>query len=183
MIDRASTDELEATKRRLDELEGKLTQKDQQGEFRQLQATFLDAALDAVDDTTPLAKAVAAKAKGGATPAERAAATKRMAALRGKLWDLTVAMTDELGGDAPDPADVIARYEEMRGAELDELGIARPTATTTTDTKTNSQPADKKNPAKTLSADLSTPRVPRDAQSGKDHRAETRRMIESGKIE
>ena len=180
--EREEITERDATQRRIDELEQRLTQRDQQGEFRSLQANYLDSALDAITDTTPLAKAVVARAKGGTTPAERASAAKRMTALRGKLWDLTVAMTEELDGEAPDPADVIARYEDLRGAELDELGIPRPTATTD-DPKKNSQPADKKPPAKTLSADLSTPRVPRDAQSGKDHRAETRRMIESGKLE
>jgi len=178
--DREGMDELAATQRRLDELENKLSERDHQGEFAQLQGEYLGNTIASIGDEHPIARAVLAKATGGKTPAERAAAASKMKAFRGKLWDITVELTNELGGDAPDFADVITRYETMRRAELEELGVAPPTAI---DPKKNGQSAGKKTPAQTLSVDLSTPRVPRTNAGGREHRDETRRMLEAGQLE
>lgn len=189
--DREEIDERSATQKRLDEMEQRLTSREQQSEFRELQSSYLDATVDAIPDTAPIAKAALAAVENARAAARAAAtSTERVQALakaktlntkfRTKLWELTEAMTRENDGDVPLHADVIARYEEIRGEELDELGIPRPTTATK---KPNSQQAEKQNPAKTLSADLGAPRVPRSSQGGKEHRAETRRMLESGKIE
>ena len=181
-----STDE---TQKRIDALEKKLASKDSEAQFQQLQGQYLDSALDSITDESPIARAAIAaidKARAEGTPAGKARAAQLAGKLRGKLWELTVEMTTELDGDAPDPADVIARYEESRGAELDELGIPRPTAATTTP-KPNNKPADKQNPARTLSNDLSTSRVPRPRQSGdvarRESRKETLRALETGKLD
>lgn len=187
--EREEATRVDATQKRLEELEAKLESKDRQSEFQTLQSGYLDGAVDTIADTSPIARAAVAaieKARAAGTPADKARAGQLATKLRGKLWEITVALTEELGGDVPDFADVIARYEDLRGAELDELGIPRPTAATTTP-KQNAKPAEKQTPARTLSNDLSTTRVPRPTQSGdvhrKDHRKESLRMIESGKLE
>lgn len=167
--DRETVDETSALRRRLDELEGKLTAKEQQTEFQRLQTGYLDEAVKAIGDDSPTVKAMTAGAKN---PAK----------LRAALWRHTEELTRENDGDMPEFSDVVKRYQ----AELDEMGVPRPVAAApakTDDKKQNNQPADKQTPAKTLSADLSTPRVPRDAQSSKDHRAETRRLIAAGKLQ
>lgn len=189
MRERELAERGDETQRRIDALEEKLAARDRQAEFQQVQGRFLDHALDSITDDAPIARAAAAaidKARAENTPDGKVRATKLAQKLRGKLWELTVAMAAEFDGDAPDPADVIARYEESRGAELDELGIPRPTSTTT-QPKPNSKPADKQNPARTLSNDLSTSRVPRPRQSGdvarKESRRDTLRALETGKLD
>jgi hypothetical protein len=188
MRERELADRGDETQKRIDALEAKLAAKDKQTQFQELQGQYLDSALDAITEAAPIARAATAaidKARAEGTAAGKAQAAKLATKLRAKLWELTVAMTAELDGDAPDPADVIARYEESRGAELDELGIPRPTSTTTS--KPNNKPADKQHPARTLSNDLSTSRVPRPAQSGdvarKESRRDTLRALETGKLD
>lgn len=166
MREREQASDLTSVQRELAELKQQLASKDEQQTFEQQRTTYLDHTVKAIGDDAPIAKALA---------------TKNPNKLRAALWATTVELTQANDGDVPDFPEVVAAYEAARRAEFEELGIAPPTATTTT--KPNSKPADKQNPAKTLSADLSTPRVPRDAQGGKDHRAETRRMVESGKFE
>ena len=186
---RAESDELVATQKRLDELEQRLEGKDRQVTFESQKGAYIDHAMGAIDaaDAGPIVKAALARATAPArgsesdTPEARAAAARNMAKLRAKLWATTEAMIEELDGDVPEPAEVIARYEETRGAELDELGIPRPTAKTTP--KPNAQPAEKQNPARTLSDDLVAPRVPRPSSSGKDHRRETAALVASGKFD
>lgn len=181
--DRDDAERVDATQRRLDELEAKFSAREQQAELRQLWTGYLDTVVESVTDDAPIAKAAMAKidkARALGTPEGKAEAKKLYGKLYGKLREITEEMTKELDGDVPEHADVVARYEQLRGAELDELDIPRPTKS---DKKQNSQPADKQNPAKTLSADLGAPRVPRPSSSGKEHRNETRRMLESGKFE
>jgi hypothetical protein len=189
--DREESERVDATQRRLEELEKKFTVREQQTEYQELKTGYLDAVLEAVPDTAPITKSALAKieqaraaARAAKTSEERvqalAKAKQLNTKLRGKLWELTEAMAKE-EGEYPDLADVIARHEQIRGEELDELDIPRPTAKS--DKKPNNQIADKQNPAKTLSADLGAPRVPRTTTSGKEHRAETRKMLESGKFE
>lgn len=165
--DREVADDTTSLRREITELKQHLATRDQQTEFQQLQAGYLDNAVKAIGDAAPTLRAMAAK-----NPAK----------LRAQLWRHTEELTREQEGDVPDFAAVVDRYQ----AELDDMGVPRPAASapkTETETKTNNQAADKKTPAKTLSADLSTPRVPRPTTSGKEHRAETRRMLESGKFE
>lgn len=121
-------------------------------------------AVDAAD--APLAKQAMAK-----NP-ERAKARFQLHAM--ELLDET--------GDIPDAADVLARYEKTRRAELEELGID-PDSLTTPGQKKNDQPAAKKNAAKTLGNDLSTTRVPRPPSSDRELRAQVRAQLESGKLD
>jgi hypothetical protein len=187
---RAALADHDATSKRVDDIEAKfeererkLAEREQQSEFQRLQGRYLDDAVEAIGDAHPIARTVvsrAAAAAAGADKEERARANKALAKMRTKLWEITDEMSRELG-EVPPEADVIARYEEIRGAELDELGVPRPTGKPAAPAKQNNQTGREQNPARTLSADLSTPRVPRDAPSGKAHRAETRAMIEAGK--
>jgi DNA-binding SARP family transcriptional activator len=108
---------------------------------------------------------------------------KNPAATDQRLRRIAVELLNETG-DRPDVEDVLARYEQVRRAELEELGVdPKSIFTTTTPPKTNSQAAEKKNSAKTLSNDLSTPTVPRPRSSEREQRAETLAMLESGRLE
>ncbi len=164
--EREHSSELESTKKRLEELENKLTAKEQQTLFDRQRDAYVDATAKQIGEEAPLLKAFA---------------TKNPTKLRAKLWETTQRLIDETG-DVPDPSDVIAEYEKTRRDELEELGVDFATLSTTTPKK-NPQAADKKTPAKTLGNDLSTPRVPRPTKSDKEHRAETLSMLESGKLE
>lgn len=97
-----------------------------------------------------------------------------------KLREIARDLSHELG-DIPDIEDVLARYEKIRRAELEELGVDP--ATVIAAPKKNEQVAEKKPSAKTLGNDLSTPRVPRPRSSDREHRAETLALLESGKLE
>lgn len=168
--DRESVDDVAALRREIQELKQGLTQKDQQTEFQRLQGDFLDGTVKAIGETAPTVKAMASKGKN-------------QQKLRDALWRHTVELTHEQDGEAPDFAAVVARYQ----TELDEMGVPRPSAQAAPETKPNNETADKQNPARTLSNDLSTPRVPRTAQGGdenrRSNRKETLRMLESGKLE
>ncbi len=169
MREREGMDEMSKLRREIDELKQGLTKEKQATEFERLQADFLDGTMKAIADDAPTVKAMTSS-------------TKNPKKLRDALWRHTVELTHENDGDAPAFADVVARYQ----AELDEMGVPRPSAQAAKsddETKKNNQTADKTNPAKTLSGDLTAPRVPRDATSSKDHRAETRRMVEAGKYD
>lgn len=121
---------------------------------------------------TPLARYFLAKNPAGADRALRQAA-----------YDL---LTET--GDVPDAADVLARYEQTRRAELladgfDPDALVKAGAPTMTATKVNDQAAGKKLPAPTLGNDLSTPRVPRRYLGERANREETLGLLEAGKTE
>lgn len=149
---------------RVKQLEAKLERRDQESQLAEHRSTYLDHALKSVDDKTPLAKRLAEK-----NPAK----------LRAALWATAEELFEANDGDFPDHAEVLAHYEKTRRAEFSEFGFDVPTA----ETKKNSQPADKKHPAKTLGNDLATPRVPRPKQGEREHRAETLDMLERGSLE
>lgn len=165
MRDRDLDESTSSAHRRIEELEAKLEQKDQQAQIASQRSAYLDHAVKAIGEDAPLAKALAAK-----NPAK----------LREALWATTERLYRENDNEIPEPAALIAAYEKTRRAELEELGVDVPTLSTT---KKNNQAADKKHPAKTLGNDLSTPRVPRPTKSDKEHRAETLAMLESGRLE
>jgi hypothetical protein len=163
--EREANTQTSALQKRLDELEQKLTQKDQQAQFESKRTAYIEHAAKQITDETPIAKALGEK-----NPEK----------LRAALWATTERLVEENDGEVPDPADVLATYEKTRRAELEELGVDPTTLATP---KKNTQTADKKHPAKTLGNDLSTPRVPRPARSDREHRAETLEMLESGRLE
>jgi vancomycin resistance protein YoaR len=163
--EREANTQTSALQKRLDELEQKLTQKDQQAQFESKRTAYIEHAAKQITDETPIAKAL-----GDKNPEK----------LRAALWATTERLIEENDGEVPDPADVLATYEKTRRAELEELGVDPTTLATP---KKNTQAADKKHPAKTLGNDLSTPRVPRPARSDREHRAETLEMLESGRLE
>jgi DNA-binding SARP family transcriptional activator len=98
-----------------------------------------------------------------------------------RLRQIAVELLNETG-DRPDADDVLARYEQVRRAELEELGID-PASLSKTDTKKPDPQADKKPSAKTLANDLSTSRVPRPKSSERELRAETRAALLSGRLD
>ena len=171
MRDRESMSELEQLRAEVRELRDGITEDKQQQTFAQQQATFLDHTLKAIGDDAPIAKALV---------------TKNPTKLRAALWATTVELTEANDGDVPDFPEIVAAYEASRRAELEELGLAPPTAPPTKTPKKNDQPAEEKNTARTLSNDLSTPRVPRPTQSGDEGRKASRKatlqLIESGKL-
>lgn len=183
MRERQLIDRDDETEDRIAKLEKKLEAKEQETQFAEQRTNYVTAISEQISDEYPIAAAALAKTRVAAdAPLEE---RKAAAALRRKfetrLFQAAEQLWKESGDEtAPEPADVLAYFEKIRGAELDELGIARPSR----DTKPNGKPADKKQPATTLSSDLSTARVPRTSTGGsREHRAETRRMIESGKVQ
>jgi hypothetical protein len=169
MRERETETKVERIERELAETKQMLAQRDQQQAFEASRGQYLEHTVKAIDDSAPIAKALAAK-----NPAK----------LRAALWQTAERLIEENDGDVPEPEEVIAAYEATRKAELDELGISIPAAKAATETtKQNSQIADKKNPAKTLGTNLSTPRVPRPAKSDREHRAETLAMLERNQLE
>lgn len=184
--DREQMTELESLRAEIRDLKDGLTKRDEQQSFEQQRAAYIEHTAKELD---------AAIGKLGDTRLARALKGKNPASVRQRLWAATVELTEANDGDVPEFADVVAHYQAIRRAELEELGVdpdaviqaASAETDTETDTKKNNQAADKKNPARTLSNDLSTPRVPRPVQSGdesrKANRKETLRMLESGKLE
>ena len=182
--ERGAIADSDATSKRLDDLERKieereraLEQREQQSRTDEAAARYIGASLEEATEEHPIVQAIVAKAANGKTKEERLAGARAVKSLRAKLWTIAQEMAEE-DGEYPEASALLKRYEDIRGAELDEIGIPRPNA----NAKKNSQPADKTTPARTLSAELSTPRVPQSGTTGKDHRAETRRLIEAGKM-
>jgi hypothetical protein len=173
--DQSQETELAAVKRELAEIKSNLDKRDQSQRAQAEAGEYFNGMAQSIAQSTD-------------TPLLRSAITKNPKGTWKRLADITLELEKE-HGERPDAADVLATYEKRRLEELDELGIAPPTAAaTTTDsttTKKNHTPADKKQPAKTLGTDLSTPRVvqPRPDTSTKEHRAKTLEMLEAGKLE
>ena len=76
-------------------------------------------------------------------------------------------------GDVPDHADVVARFEKTRRAELEDYGV-NIDSILKTEQKKPDPPAAEKTAAKTLENTMSTPRVPRSSTSEREARAEAR---------
>ncbi len=163
---REQATKVDATEKRIADLEAKLAAKEQETTFESHRSKYLDFAFKAITDEVPIAKALAAK-----NPAK----------LRAALWSTAERMIAENDGDVPEVEEIVAAYEVSRRAELEELGVDPATFSATP--KKNIQAADKKHPAKTLGTDLSASRAPRPAKSDKEHRSETLAMLESGKLE
>lgn len=172
MREREAGDKLTATEKRIADLERKLEERDQRAQVQRQADEYMAGvtkAAGAAGDDTPLLRHFMAK-----NPEATVQRLRRVA------FDLAQEMDD-----IPEHADVIARYEKLRRAELDELGVDPATilSPATAKTKKNEQEAEKKNAAPTLSNDLSAPRAPRARVSEREDRAEVRRMLESGKLD
>jgi hypothetical protein len=167
---REQSGDVETLKREVAELRAERVREREQTALESNWGSYLDHAVKSIGDDAPISKALGAK-----NPAK----------LRAEFRATTQRLIEENDGDVPDFEEVISAYESRRRAELEELGVSLPAAgkAATTETKQNTQIADKKHPAKTLGNDLSTPRVPRPAKSDREHRAETLALLESGKLE
>lgn len=105
--EREHSDELAATQKRLKDLEGSIAQRDEQAKQSAAAERYLSSIEKAVVAATPLAKHFLVK-----TPDKT----------RGQLAEIALALLDETGAQ-PSPGDVVARYETVRRAELEELGV------------------------------------------------------------
>jgi len=168
MRERESLDKLTATERRIAELEQKLQERD----VREQATRHVEAYV------SQLSKAATAD---GAPALVKHAMSKSPEKTLQRLRQAAFELSQELD-DVPDHADVMARYERNRRAELEELGIT-PDSILKTAPKVNDPKADKVTPAKTLGNDLSTPRVPRTRTSEREERDEVRRALESGQLD
>lgn len=165
--EREHSEEVAALRKRLDARDAEDAERSERATIDREVTTYVDGLKAAVgtSDVSPLAKHFMNK-----SPAKTEATLRR----------LTYELAQETG-DKPDFDDVLARYEQTRRAELEELGVD-PASLTATSKKPEPE-ATKKTVAKTLGNDLSTPRVPRPKSSEREHRAETRRLLELGKLE
>lgn len=166
MREREHADELATLRKRLDERDSADKQRTETEHVQRETAKYVADLKAAVSDETPIVKHFLAK-----NPA------KTEAALRRTAYELS-----QETGDIPDHADVLARYEQNRRAELEELGLD-PNSILSAPSKKPDPEAAKKPAAKTLNNTLSTPRVPRSKSSEREQRAETLAMLESGKLE
>lgn len=132
---------------------------------------------------TYMADVTKAATAGELSPLAKHFMAKNPAATDHRLRRIAVELAQETG-ERPDVEDVLARYEKSRRAELEELGVdPNSILNASSPPKKNEQAAEKKNSAKTLSNDLSTPTVPRPRSSEREHRAETLALLESGRLE
>lgn len=171
MREREHASELSELRRRLDERDKADREREQGETIRRAAESYMSDVKTAAtkSDVSPLAKHFLAKHP------ERTDA---------RLRQIAVELLQETG-DRPDPEDVLARYEQIRRVELEELGVDPSTigAASAPATKVNTPTAAKVNAARTLANDLSTPRVPRPKSSEREHRAETLALLESGRLE
>lgn len=166
MREREHADELATLRKRLDDRDSADKQRTETEHVQRETAKYVSDLKAAVGDDSPIARHFLAK-----SPA------KTEAALRRTAYELS-----QETGDIPDHADVLARYEQTRRAELEELGID-PNSILSAPPKKPDLEAAKKPAAKTLGNALSTPLVPRPKSSEKESRAETLRALESGRLE
>lgn len=165
--EREQADRLASVEKQLAETREQLMKREAEARAQAEFERFVGDVKKSATDETPLVRLAFEK-----SPAKAQAAIAKVAY---DLW--------QEQGEEPTPADVVAHYEKIRRAELDELGVDVSAVIKTAPKKQN-QTADKKQPAKTLSTDLSTTTPVRGpAKSLEEHRAETRRLLEAGKLE
>jgi hypothetical protein len=171
--EREQTDTVSTLAKQLDDLKRTLAERDQKAEIDNAwQGYYSGVAKTATSETTeaPLFRAALANDPAGTERTIRTVADQ--------LYRDT--------GEYPDAQDVIVHYEKIIRAELKKFGLDP--AAKADEKKTGlkkPQEADEKKTGKTLSTDLSTstPAVPRNGKSREEHRAETLRLLEAGKLE
>jgi hypothetical protein len=163
--EREATDDRVALRKEMAELKSQLAEREQSAKYEQAWNGYLsDVTKAATAEASPLLKNAIEK-----NPA-RAAKTIRETAQQ--IYEET--------GEWPGAVDVVVAYDKARRAELAEYGIDIPV--NGTKPKTPPAPAPTNGSARTLANDMAgaTP-VPRDVASEKERRAETIRMMETGK--
>lgn len=165
--ERRDREEVASTKKRLADLESKIETEGKQAAMQREANEYLDGAVKAIGDTTPLTKALAAK-----NPAK----------VRGQLHQLTVELAQETG-ELPTHAAVVAAFEKRRIADLEELGgdvsayAAKPAAKVD-DKKIDANAAKKKTETKPAGEDDPLMKLP-----PKERRAKLLARIEAGEID
>lgn len=168
--ERETTDEVAALRKELDNHKAELAK---QRETAQLEAAWNNH----ISDVAKAAKVPAAEA-----PLLRAQLEKNPGRAHAAIREITMALTQETG-ELPDAADVIARYEQVRRAELEDLGIdvaafTKKSPATKTDQRTAAT-------TKTLGTNMraGTTVNGNAKRSVKEEREETRKLLESGKLD
>nr|MBA2540566.1 hypothetical protein [Deltaproteobacteria bacterium] len=164
--EREQAAELAATRNRLEELETRLTKRDQEAETSRMWQGYMA-------DVSKVANDAA-----GNAPLMRSALAKNPAKTEQALQDLAVSLWKS-SGEWPDQEDIVAVYEKHRRAELEELGIDVSAVIRTAPKK--AAPVEPTRASATLGADLgaATPVKPSTAgQTREERRAETLRELE-----
>lgn len=167
--EKETVSEVSQLRKELDEHKAELAKREQAAQLEQAWTEHIGGVAKAAQDDkvdAPLLRAQLAK-----NP-RRAHATIR---------DITMQITQETG-ELPDAADVIAKYEEIRRQEIEELGIDVAAAT---GKKPVPAPETKLSGSRTLTPGLRAGTAPGGGakRSRKDELDETRRMLESGKLD
>lgn len=160
---------------RLERLEAKLAERERQDAEREQHATIVQRASSFMDGVK---KAAAA---GEVSPLAKHFLAKDPEHTERELRMIAKELADELQDIPEDPADVLARFEKKRRADLARYGVD-PDSLTKTEQKKPDPEATKKTVAKTLGNDLSTTRVPQASTSEREQRRELRAQFESGKL-
>lgn len=161
--EREYVDKVERLERELTEFREQAQKQAQQAQYENAWQTYYTDVTNTVNGETPLLKN---------------ALTKNPRKTQQVIRDVATAIAQETG-EWPDPQDVITAYEQQRRAELEELGVPWQAAVTKSKAVAPAEP-----PPRTLAADMaaSTP-VPKAAKSRADHRAETIRLMQTGKVQ
>jgi hypothetical protein len=167
--EREHVDALTQTRQELAELRSMIADRDRQQTIAAAVSEFIESTAKAVTDDTPIVSRWMAK---------------NPAAVRTKLAHVAEQMIGENDGEVPDHADVVARLEKIRRAELEELEIdvEQYIKTPAAPKKTNPV-AGEKRAAKTLGNDLGTQRTPRPKLTPQEERADLVRALEEGRLE
>lgn len=174
MQQREAQDTVAQMKKRLDEYEQREKQREVATQVEQAwQGYFGDVAKIAQADTSDASLV-------------RSAMTKSPERTEKAMRTLANQMCQETG-EWPDAADVVARYEKTKRAELDELGIDPSIVSKAGAKAPAAKPADEKRaPAKTLNGgelNGSTTAPKPGAKGFKERRAETLSLLEAGKLD
>lgn len=166
---RQHTDELSQIRAELQELKAERAKEQQQRATEESYNTYLGEVTKEIGDSTPIVKNLLANNPTKARAQLRAAADQLSAEL----------------GEVPEPAEVAKRLEKIRRAELAEAGVDVAAMFAAKKTKPESQPADEKTTAKTLSDDVRTTTTPpkSEPKTIEELDAEILRELQSGNFD
>lgn len=167
--ERRDREDVAATKKQLAALESKIENDAKQATMQREANEYLDSAVKAIGDATPLTKTLAAK-----NPTK----------VRGQLHQLAVELAEETG-ELPSHAAVVAAFEKRRIADLEEMGLdttayaAKPVAKDAKDDKkTDANTTKKKTETKPAGEDDPLMKLP-----PKERRAKLLARIEAGELD
>lgn len=167
-LEREQRDQVAATQKQVADLQAKIAEKEQQAQYQEAwRGYYGDVVKLASAETSP-------------SPLLRNAIAKNAPRAEQAIQTLAAQIHQETG-EWPDASDVAARFEAVKRAELAELGID---AAPVNANKPKPAPATEAAPARTLANDMAgSTTIPKAAKTRQEQRAETLRLMESGKTE